>query len=138
MQDRQFGEGIGEEDLPAHPAPAGHRGEPDRHLGVLLDEEVLPAFATLHRDDLLLAGLEAAQEHVDGAQALGQACFETSPVRGSDDAGDPIRRMSLVALLYAERVLLLEQETVRAAQLLFPPLWARASQLVEDRLVEGA
>src|SRR5215212_11886225 len=49
---------------------------------------------------------------------------------------DPIRRMGLVALFYAERVLLVEQETVRLAQLLLPPLGACAPQLVEDRLVD--
>ena len=106
-------------------------------------EAVLPARVVedaalddLPRDDLFLARLEPAQEHVDGAQTLGQAGFETFPVRGGDDAGDPIRRMGLVALLYAERVLLVEQQPVRLAQLLFPPLCTRASQLVEDRLVD--
>ena len=83
-------------------------------------ETVLPARVVeeaalddLPWDDLLLAGFEAAQERVDGAQALGQAGFETFPVRGRDDAGDPVRRMGLVALLYAESVLLVEQEPVR-------------------------
>ena len=96
-------------------------------------ETVLPARVVedaalddLPRDDLFFARFQAAQEHVDGAQALGQAGFEASPVGGGDDAGDPIRRMGLVALLYAERVLLVEQEPVRLAQLLFPPLGARA------------
>src|SRR5215207_6535703 len=46
--------------------------------------------------------------------------------------------MGLVALLYAERMLLVEQQPVRLAQLPFPPLGACASQLVEDRLVDPA
>src|SRR5215208_7458460 len=151
-QDGEPGHRTGEEDLPAHPAPAGHRGEADRHLGILFDDQVLPALTALNGDgiecylahghgtetvlpgrvvedaalddlpwdDLLLACFEAAQEQVDGAQALGQAGLETFPVRGLDEAGDPVRRMGLVALLYAERVLLVEQEPVRLAQLPFP------------------
>src|SRR5215208_4761602 len=167
-QDGELGHRIGEEDLPAHPAPAGHRGEADRHLGILFDHQVIPALPALYGndiecylahghgtetvlparvvedaalddlpwDDLLLACFEAAQKYVDGAQALGQTGLETFPVRGPDDAGDPVRWMGLVALRYAEGVLLVEQETVRLAQLPFPPLGACASQLVEDRLVD--
>ena len=44
--------------------------------------------------------------------------------------------MGLVALHNAERVLLVEQEPVRPAQLLLPPLRSRAPELVEDRLVD--
>jgi hypothetical protein len=44
--------------------------------------------------------------------------------------------MGLVALLYAESVLLVEQKPVRLAKLPFPPLGACALQLVEDRLVD--
>ena len=128
----------------SQPCPPSHGDDVEGYLAHGHGTEtVLPARVVedaalddLPRDDLLLARFEAAQEHVDSAQALGQAGLETFPVRGRDDAGDPVRGMGLVALLYAESVLLVEQQPVRLAQLPFPPLGACAPQLVEDRLVD--
>ena len=90
----------------------------------------------LPRDDLFCALLQPPQEHVDGAQALGKAGLQPYPIGGGDYAGDPIRRVGLVALLYAEGVLLLEQQPVRPAQLFLPPPRPRAPELAEDRIVD--
>ena len=68
--DRQLSVGFREEHLAAHQPPAGHGGEPYWHLGVLLDDEVLPAAGLARPPALDSHDVEGDLAHRHGAEAV--------------------------------------------------------------------
>src|SRR5215210_1526332 len=114
---------------------------PDRHLPEAVGEGWIVEYARLQhllRHDLSLAGLEPAQILVYGLHPLDEASLQALPIRGGDDAREPIGGVGLVSLRYAEGALLVQKQAVRPAEVLFPALGAGLRQLFEEGTVYGA